>query len=167
MKKYFFQRKNFLGWVAFGLAVATGAGCGLLPVRPEVTMGKSEDSIYLTVPDNLTKSAWMETFNWTVQCEAEQGRTCQGSPILSIPSDKTLCRFDYQIQQGLEGNTEQVIRVENDFSLKVNIRAVGGPTWNPYKSKIVLQVQAVGIARDADQDTRKVLKCNPLPVSKQ
>ena len=165
MKQNFLQRYFFCLWVAFGLVAGMGLGCSLIPIRPEVKSWDSENEIYLTIPDSLEKPAWMETFIWTVQCKAAEGRTCEGSAVLSFPPDKTLCRYDYQILHGPEGNTEQVILMENDSSLKVHIRAVGGPFWNPYQSKIVLRIRAVGIAREADQETRKVLNCKPRSFS--
>jgi len=172
MNQNFLSRFILGGWVVLVLAAGLGAGCGILPSgsiwpnSPEVKPGVVVDEIYLTVPDSLQKSSWMETFLWTVKCEATAGQICTGSPTLLIPPDKTLCRHDYKIMPGSQGNTEQVIRVQKDSSLKVNIRAVGGPAWNPYKSKLVLQVRAVGIAKEADPETLKVLNCKPLSLSK-
>lgn len=152
-------------WVGLGLAVVLLAGCGILSSGVEVKPGVAVNEVYLTVPENLAKSPWMETFLWTIKCEATEGKICEGSPKLLIPEDKTLCRYDYKIVQEPEGNTEQVILVGSDTSLQVHIRAVGGPDWNPYKSKIVIQVRAVGIARGADPETRKALSCNPLSLA--
>lgn len=168
--KYYFKATNmnpkfFCLRVILGLTAGLGLGCGTHLKTQEVKPGVAVNKIYLTVPDSLEKSAWMETFLWTVKCEATKGQICEGSPTLLIPPDKTLCRYDYKIVEGPEGNTEQVILVENGSSLKVNIRAVGGPDWNPYKSKIVLQVRAVGIAKKVDQETRKVLNCKPRSFS--
>jgi len=167
MKKRFLLKNLYCGWVALGLTAGMVLGCGFLPNRPDVLKKESINEIYLTAPDSLKKTAWMETFLWTVKCEATEGQICTGSPVLSVSPDKTLCRYDYQILHGLKGNTEQVIRVENNSSLKVNIRAVGGPDWNPYKSKIVLQVRAVAIAKGVDLKTRKILNCNPIFGSSQ
>ncbi len=167
MKKYFFQRTVAFSWVVFCLVTGMGPGCGLSPKSQVVKPGVAVNKIYLTVPESLKKSAWMETFLWTIKCEAPGGETCEGSPILLIPPDKTLCRFDYQIMGGPEGNTEQVVQVDSESSLKVIIRAVGGPDGNPYKSKIVLQVRAVGIAKEVDEETRNILNCKPLLFSKQ
>jgi len=162
MKLNFLQRYFFYWWVAFGLTAGMGLGCSLIPIRPEVISQDSENEIYLTIPDSLEKPPWMETFVWTVKCEAGKGRTCEGSPVLSLPSDKALCRYNYQILQGPKGNTEQIIVVKNDSSLIVHIRAIGGPAWNPYKSRIMVQVRGVGLAKEADQETRKVLNCKPF-----
>jgi hypothetical protein len=154
--------RNYIGrWLALGLVAVLGAGCSGLSNSQQVKPGVAVNKVYLNVPDSLTKSPWMETFLWTIRCEAVGGDICEGSPTLLIPPDKALCRYDYKIVQGPEGNTEQVILVENDSTLKVYIRAVGGPGWNPYKSKIVIQVRAVGIVRDVDEETRKSLNCNP------
>ncbi len=162
MKIFFVQRYFFCLWVVLGLAGGMGSGCGLFPVRPEVTSWDTKNKIYLTVPESLETPAWMETFIWTVQCESTKRRTCVGSPVLSLPPDKTLCRYDYQILQGPEGYTGQVILVENNSSLKVHIRAVSGPIRNPGQSKIVLRIRAVGIAKEADEETRKILNCQPF-----
>lgn len=162
MKQNFLLRYFWSGWVLFGLAAGMGAGCSVWPGNLEVKPGVAVDEVFLTVPDSLTKSAWMQTFLWTVTCEAAEGKICEGSPKLLIPQDKSLCRHDSKLMPGSEGNTERMIQVQDDSSLKVNIRAIGGPDWDPYKSKIVLQVRAVGIAKDVDQETRKVLNCNAL-----
>jgi hypothetical protein len=140
-------------------------GCGAWSSGLEVKPGVAVTEVYLTVPDSLKKTPWMETFVWTIKCEATEGKICEGSPRLLIPTDKTLCRYDYKIMPGSEGNTDPVILKGNDSSLQVHIRAIGGPDWNPYKSKIVIQVRAVGIAREADPERRKVLNCNPLSPS--
>jgi hypothetical protein len=149
-------------WIVLGLTTLLGAGCSYWPFGQDVKLGVSVNKVYLSVPDSLTKSPWMETFLWTIKCEAVEGKICEGTSTLLIPSDKTLCRYDYKIIQGPEGNTEQVVQAENDSALKVYIRAVGGPEWKPYKSKIVIQVRAVGIVKDVDEETRKSLNCNPL-----
>ncbi len=167
MKQKFLLRYYWGRWIALGLAAVLGAGCGLWTSGVEVKPGVAVNEVYLTVPDSLKKSAWMQTFLWTIKCEAKQGKTCEGSPSLLIPPDKTLCRYDYKFVQESEGNTEQVILIENESSLKVNIRAVGGPDWNPYTSKIVIQVRAVGIAREVDQETLKVLNCNSYSAQKR
>lgn len=156
------QRKFFYRWVVWGMIAGMGTGCGLFSRGQEVKPGVAVNEVYLKVPDSLEKSAWMQTFLWTVKCEAMEGQTCEGSPTLLLPRDKTLCRYDYRVLQGPEGNTEQVVLAKNDSSLKVNIRAIGGPDWNPYPSKITLQIRAVGIAREADEETRMALNCDPL-----
>jgi hypothetical protein len=162
-----FLSRYFLGWwIAWGLALGMGVGCGILPRGMRVEPGVAVDEVFLTVPESVTDSAWMQTFLWTVKCEAAVGKICEGSPALLIPRDKTLCRYDYKVMPGTQGNTEQVIQVEDDSSLKVNIRAIGGPGWDPYKSKLVLQVSAVGIAKNVDKETREVLKCNLLSSSR-
>jgi hypothetical protein len=161
-----FLLKIFLGrWIAFGLAAALLAGCGIWPSGVEVKPGVAVNEVYLNVPENLTKSPWMETFLWTIKCEATEGKICEGSPRLLIPQDKTLCRYDYKIMPGSEGNTDPVILKGNESSLQVHIRAVGGPDWNPYKSKIIVQVRAVGVAKEADQETREALSCKPLSLA--
>ena len=171
MKQKFLSRYFWGWWIALGMAAGMGAGCsnwlgGIWPNSMRVEPGIAVDEVFLTVPDSLTDSAWMQTFLWTVKCEAAVGKICEGSPELLLPRDKKLCRYDYKVLPGTEGNTEQMIRVQDDSSLKVNIRAIGGPGWDPYKSKLVLQVSAVGIAKDVDQETRKVLKCNLLSSSR-
>lgn len=162
MGKKYLQGNFISGWVALILIAGMGSGCGMFSWGQEVKPGVAVNKVYLKVPDSLEKSPWMETFLWTIKCEATQGQTCEGSPTLLLPPDKTLCRYDYQVLQGPEGNTEQAVQINDDSSLKVNIRAVGGPDWNPYKSKIVLQVRAVGIAEEADEETRKALNCEHL-----
>jgi hypothetical protein len=167
MNQNFLLRYFWSGWIALGLAAVTGAGCSIFSGSLEVKPGIAVDEVFLTVPDSLTKSAWMKTFLWTVTCEAAEGKICEGSPTLLIPQDKLLCRHESKLMPGTEGNTERMIQVQDDSSLKVNIRAIGGPDWDPYISKIVLQVQAVGIAKDVDQETRKVLNCRTLALTKQ
>lgn len=162
MNPNFLLRNFFGGWIALVLTAVLGAGCSYWPFGQTVKPGVAVNQVYLSVPESLTKSPWMETFLWTIKCEATEGKICEGSPRLLIPSDKTLCRYDYKIMPGSEGNTDPVILKGNDSSLQVYIRAVGGPDWNPYKSKIVIQVRAVGIAKDVDEETRKSLNCNPL-----
>jgi hypothetical protein len=162
MKQNFLLRYFWGVWAVLGLAAGMGTGCGIWPGNLEVKSGGAVDEVFLTVPDSLTKSAWMQTFLWTVTCEAAEGRICEGSPTLLIPQDKSLCRHDFKLMPGSEGYTEKMVQVLSDTSLKVNIRAIGGPEWDPYKSKIVLQVRAVGIAKDVDQETRKILNCNAL-----
>lgn len=162
MNPNFMLRIFFSRWIVLALTAVLSAGCSYWPFGQTGKPGFAVDQVYLSVPDSLTKSPWMETYLWTIKCEAIAGKTCEGSPTLLIPSDKALCRYDYKITQGPEGNTEQVILVEDDSTLKVYIRAVGGPEWNPYKSKIVIQVRAVGIVKDVDEETRKSLNCNPL-----
>jgi hypothetical protein len=165
MKQKFLLRIFSGRWIAFGLAAALCAGCGIWSSGVEVKPGVAVNEVYLSVPENLTKSPWMETFLWTIKCEATEGEICEGSPRLLIPPDKTLCHYDYKIVPGSEGNTDPVILKGNDSSIQVYIRAVGGPDWNPYKSKIIVRVRAVGVAREADLETRKALSCDPLSPS--
>lgn len=149
-------------WAVLGLITGISQGCAGLPTQPVVAPMVSEKENLPTNSEAKGHPFLTKTFVWTVRCEAEGGQTCEGHPVLSFPSDQTYCRYDYQIMEGPVGKTEQVISVENDSSLKVYIKAVGGPFWNPYISKIVLRVLGLGIAPGTDLETRRSYFCNSL-----
>ncbi len=136
----------------FLLLPVWGAGCTAV-TAPSVKSAWQPETHTASGPQPV------RPFLWTVRCAASSGEHCAGDPVLSFPADREYCRHDYQITEGPHCDTLQRVSVNGPGSLKVHVRAAGGPAWNPYASRIGLKIRGWGVLKQLDPHRRAALPC--------
>ncbi len=146
------------------LMVVFFSGCIATKISPEVTQEEKAAPFFHGDVEKTHPTATVKTITWTVECEAEAGKTCAGQMTLTFPPEMEYCRHDYQILEGPAGETAQVVTVDSRSSLKVDIQAVG-ESGSSHPSRIVVRVRGMGIPKGSGPEIRKVLHCNPVAIS--
>ncbi len=148
-----------------GGAAMQGAVLACLMGLASACTGANTSAVVQAAQAAKTDALPLQPHLWTVRCEAASGQHCAGDPVLSFPEGSEYCRHDYQITEGPFGDTFQRVSVDRSGSLKVQVRAAGGPLWDPYASRIGLKIRGWGIPRELGRAQREALQCERADLS--